>query len=58
MKIQAMREETTDKIIVNIILTEAEVKKLIAGGVVNGDEPQLAIQIVGYGEEEVKAARP
>lgn len=58
MKIQAMREETTDKIIVNIILTESEVKKLIAGGVVNGDEPQLAIQIVGYGEEEGKAAKP
>lgn len=54
LKILSRQELSTGKIFVNIILTEEEVKRLISGKVINGEEPMLSIQIVGYGEEESK----
>lgn len=54
MKILSRQELKTGKIFVNIILTNKEALRIIDGKVVNGEEPYLAIQIVGYGEEESK----
>lgn len=51
MEVLSRQDVSTGKIFANIILTKEEVEKLIAGGVVSGQEPQLAIQIVGYGDE-------
>ena len=52
MKILSRQELSTGKIFVNLVLTKEEVERLIAGKVITGEEPLLAIQIVGYGEEE------
>jgi len=54
MKIESRQDLNTGKIFADIILTEEEVKKLIDGKVVKGEVPNLAIQIVGYGEEKDK----
>lgn len=51
MKIVARQEVLNHKVFVNIVLTEDEVGKLVDGKVVNGELPDVAIQIVGYGEE-------
>ena len=55
MKIMSKQEIKTGKIFVNLILTKEEVKRLIDGKVINGEDSHLAIQIVGYGEEEAEA---
>lgn len=55
MKILSRQDIKTGKIFVDIILTEKEVAKLIEGKVVNGELPEVAIQIVGYGDEKEKA---
>lgn len=46
MEILSRQELSSGKIFVNLVLTTEEVKKLIAGRVVNGEEPELATGIV------------
>lgn len=54
MKIMSRREIESNQLFVNIVLTEEEVKKLIDGKVVSDAKPEIAIQIVGYGDEKDK----
>lgn len=54
MKILSRQDIRTGKIFVNIVLTNKEALRIIDGKVVNGEEPYLSIQIVGYGEDESK----
>ncbi len=52
MKIMAkLMTEPEQKVVINLVLTEKEVKRLIAGDVVSGEEEAVFVQIVGYGEE-------
>lgn len=44
--------EPEQKVIVNLVLTENEVKRLVAGDVVSGEEEAVFVQIVGYGDED------
>ena len=52
MKIMSRQDIKTGRIFVNLVLTKEEVEKVITGGVVDGEDWHLAIQIVGYGEED------
>jgi len=52
MKILAKRiVEPEDRVAINLVLTENEVKRLVAGDVVSGEAEDIFVQIVGYGEE-------
>lgn len=51
MKIMTRQDIKTGKVFVNIVLTEDELERLVDGKVVNGELPEVSIQIVGYGEE-------
>ncbi len=57
MKIMSRQEIATGKIFVSLVLTKEEVERLIAGGVITGEEPLLAIQIVGFGDEPDRRQR-
>ena len=52
MKILTRVETESGKIFANVILTKEEGEKLLGGGVVNGELPEVAIQIVGYGDDD------
>ena len=54
MKIMSRREIETNQLFVNIVLTKEEVAKLIDGKVIRDEKPEIAIQIVGYGNEKNK----
>ena len=54
MKIMGRREVETNQLFVNIVLTKEEVEKLIDGKVVSDETPEIAVQIVGYGDEQNK----
>lgn len=52
MKVMAKKIiEPEEKVVVNLVLTENEVKRLAAGDVVSGEEEYIFVQIVGYGDE-------
>jgi len=54
MNILTRQDVKTGKIFVDIILTEKEVAKLIEGKLIKGESPQVALQIVGYGDESAE----
>ena len=54
MKILSRQDLKTGKIFADVILTHREVLLIILGKVVKGEVPNLAIKIVGYGEEKSK----
>lgn len=51
MKVQSKQDVQDGKVFVNIILTTDELARLFEGQVVNDDDRELSVQIVGYGEE-------
>ena len=56
MKILAKRiVEPEEKVVINLVLTENEIKRLVAGDVVSGEEEDVFVQIVGYGDDLVPA---
>ena len=55
MNIMTKQDIKTGQVVADIVLTEKEVKKLVDGKIVTGDQPKLAVQIVGYGDESAKS---
>lgn len=56
MEIMTKQDIVTGQVFANVVLTEEEVEKLVKGKVVNGDVPEVSIQIVGYGDDGKKEA--
>ncbi len=52
MKANARKEmQGKERVFINIVLTEAEANKIVDGKVVNYEDDEKVIQIVGYGDE-------
>lgn len=55
MKAIARKEmQGKERVFINIVLTEKDTDRLVDGKVVNYEDDEKVIQIVGYGEDEHK----